>query len=116
MQNSQITSDDDRYSRPRRLGKNSDERKEQFWQTVWRFPETWEIKSKRGYWKRTVSPLLEAGYKGFGLKVATRRYINPFEPKQTRTGAEFCDEQNAEVDNIAETTSKVCVYIQLARD
>ena len=59
---------------------------------VWRFPETWKITSKRGYWKRTAVPLLESEYKGFGLKVATQRYINPYENKQTRTGSGVADD------------------------
>ena len=54
---------------------------------VWTFPDTWEIKSKRGYWERTVVPLLESEYKGFGLKIATQRYINPSD-KTMRTGAD----------------------------
>ena len=55
---------------------------------MWRFPETWKIKSKRGYWKRTVVPLLESEYKGYGLEIATMRFINPSEGKNTLTGAE----------------------------
>ena len=59
---------------------------------VWRFPETWKINPKRGYWKRTVVPLLESEYKGFGLKMDTQRYVNPGDAKSTRTGAEMEDE------------------------
>ena len=55
---------------------------------VWSFPDTWAIKSKKGYWGRTVAPLLESEYKGFGLKIATQRYINPNEINVMRTGAD----------------------------
>ena len=72
---------------------------------VWRFPETWKIKSTRRYWKRTVAPLLEAEYKGFGLRVATHRYINPYDIKQTRTGAEITDDAVEDVSMPSETPS-----------
>ena len=55
---------------------------------IWKFPDTWEICPKKGYWDRAVVPLLGSEYKGCGLKLATHRFINPHEVKTTRTGAE----------------------------
>ena len=59
-------------------------------ETVCQFPDTWEIRSKKGYWKRTVLRLLGSEYKGFGLKISTQRYVNPNGAK-TRTRADQCD-------------------------
>ena len=73
---------------------------------VSRFPETWEIMSKRGYWKRTEVPLLASEYKGFGMKVETQRYINPYDMKPTRTGAEIQEEPAGGKYNFRERGSR----------
>ena len=70
---------------------------------IWKFLGTCNIYSKKGYWKRTVVPLVESEYNGFGLKLATQRYIKPHEVKTTRTGAEpdelISDELNPDATN-----------------
>ena len=64
---------------------------------IWQFPDTWEIKSKKGYLEGTVVPLLGSEYNGYGLKLETQRYINPHETKTTRAGADPDDSHGAEV-------------------
>ena len=73
---------------------------------IWSFPDTWEIRSEKGYWERTAAPLLESEYKGFGSKLATQRYINPNGTKTTRTGAEPGEMLNEEItQDVAKVTS-----------
>ena len=47
---------------------------------------------------------MEAEYKGFGLEVATQRYINPNDPNVTRTGAEIEECLRGDVTRPAEIT------------
>ena len=78
---------------------------------VWRFPEMWEINSKRGYWKRTVVQLIESEYKSFGLKVDTQRYINPHGDKQTRTDADVIDnDQEGDPPDVDATGNNTRLY------